>query len=97
MILISVVSMGGSNVFVECFCGDAVAEGGSGAVVELVGDGVEVGLAAGDGVPLGRYRRISRLVFLLIPLSQCLRNLTNYITRALLETEGFRPQLHPKL
>ena len=26
-----------------------------------------------------------------------LRNLTNYITRALLETEGFRPQLHPQL
>ena len=28
--------MGGSNEFVECFCGGAVAEGGSGAVVELV-------------------------------------------------------------
>ena len=27
----------------------AVVEGGSGAVVELVGDGVEVGLVAGDG------------------------------------------------
>ena len=26
-----------------------------------------------------------------------LRNLTNYITRALLETGGFRPQLHPQL
>ena len=25
------------------------------------------------------------------------RNLTHYITRALLETGGFRPQLHPKL
>ena len=25
------------------------------------------------------------------------RNLTNYITRALLETRGFRPQLHPQL
>ena len=25
------------------------------------------------------------------------RNLTNYITRALLETGGFRPQLHPQL
>lgn len=43
MILISVVSMGGSNEFVECFCVGAVVEGGSGAVVELVGDGVEVG------------------------------------------------------
>ncbi len=31
--------MGGSNELVECFCG-AVAEGGSGAVVEFVGDGV---------------------------------------------------------
>ena len=49
MVLILVVSMGGSNEFVECFCGGAVAEGGSGAVVELVGDGVEVGLVAGDG------------------------------------------------
>ena len=28
---------------------------------------------------------------------QDLRNLTNYITRALLETGGFRPQLHPQL
>ena len=25
------------------------------------------------------------------------RNLTNYIARALLETGGFRPQLHPRL
>ena len=25
------------------------------------------------------------------------RNLTNYITRALLETGGFRPQIHPQL
>ena len=25
------------------------------------------------------------------------RSLTNYITRALLETGGFRPQLHPQL
>ena len=40
--------MGGSNEFVECFCWGAVAEGGSGAVVEFVGDGVEVGLVAGD-------------------------------------------------
>ena len=41
--------MGGSNEFVECFCGGAVAEGGSGAVARFVGDGVEVGLVAGDG------------------------------------------------
>ena len=47
------VSMGGSNEFVECFCGGAVVEGGSGAVVELVGDGVEVGLVAGDGGSFG--------------------------------------------
>ena len=46
--------MGGSNEFVECFCGDAVAEGGSGAVVRLVGDGVEVGLVAGDGSSFGQ-------------------------------------------
>ena len=32
----------------------AVAEGYSGAVARLVGDGVEGGLLAGDGVPLGR-------------------------------------------
>ena len=54
MVLILVVSMGGSNEFVECFCGGAVAEGGSGAVVELVGDGVEVGLVAGDGGSFGK-------------------------------------------
>ena len=46
--------MGGSNEFVECFCWGAVAEGGSGAVVELVGDGVEVGLVAGDGGSFGQ-------------------------------------------
>ena len=45
--------MGGSNEFVECFCGGAVVEGGSGAVVEFVGDGVEVGLVAGDGGSFG--------------------------------------------
>ena len=34
--------MGGSNEFVECFCGGAVAEGGSGAVglVWFCGPGV---------------------------------------------------------
>ena len=46
--------MGGSNEFVECFCWGAVAEGGSGAVVRLVGDGVEVGLVAGDGGSCGQ-------------------------------------------
>ena len=46
--------MGGSNEFVECFCWGAVAEGGSGAVVEFVGDGVEVGLVAGDGGSFGQ-------------------------------------------
>ena len=46
--------MGGSNEFVECFCWGAVAEGGSGAVVELVGDGVEVRLVAGDGGSFGQ-------------------------------------------
>ena len=51
---ISVVVMGGGNEFVECFCGGAVAEGGSGAVVEFVGDGVEVGLVAGDGGSFGQ-------------------------------------------
>ena len=48
-IWLGAVSMGGSNELVECFCGGAVAEGCSGAVARLVGDGVEVGLAAGDG------------------------------------------------
>ena len=52
--LLSAVSMGGSNEFVECFCGGAVAEGGSGAVARLVGDGVEVGLVAGDGGSFGQ-------------------------------------------
>lgn len=51
--------MGGSDVFVECLGGGAVVEGGSGAVVELVGDGVEVGLVAGDGAPLARETMFS--------------------------------------
>ena len=46
--------MGGVNEFVECFCRGAVAEGGSGAVVQFVGDGVEVGLVAGDGGSFGK-------------------------------------------
>ena len=68
-IWLGAVSMGGSNELVECFCGGAVAEGYSGAVARLVGDGVEVGLAAGDGgshvsvriAPSGRpwMRRVS--------------------------------------
>ena len=47
-------SMDGSNELVECFCGGAVAEGGSGAVARFVGDGVEVGLVAGDGGSFGQ-------------------------------------------
>ena len=46
--------MGGSNELAECFCGGAVAEGGSGTVARLVGDGVEVGLVAGDASMLRR-------------------------------------------
>ena len=41
--------MVGSNEFVECLGGGAVVEGGSGAVVELVGDDVEVGLLSSRG------------------------------------------------
>lgn len=55
------VSMGGSNEFVECFCGGAVAEGGSGAVARFVGDGVEVGVVAGDALNQGRCTRWPRL------------------------------------
>ena len=51
--LMLAVSMGGSNEFVECFCWGAVVEGGSGAVVQFVGDGVEVWLVAGDGGSFG--------------------------------------------
>ena len=39
--------MGGSDEFVACVGGGVVAEGGSWAVVQLVGDGVEVALVAG--------------------------------------------------
>ncbi len=45
--------MGGGNEFVECLGGGRVAEGGSGAVARLVGDGVEVGSVAGDGGSCG--------------------------------------------
>jgi hypothetical protein len=52
------VSTRGSNVpveecFFEGFAGGVEAEGLSGSVVELVGDGVEVGLVAGDLDALG--------------------------------------------
>lgn len=46
--------MGGSDELVECFCGGVVAEGGSGVVARFVGDGVEVGLVAGDGGSFGQ-------------------------------------------
>ena len=36
-------------------------------------------------------------VTLRVRLALQLRTLTNYITRCLLETGGFRPQLHPQL
>ena len=46
--------MGGSDEFVECLGGGVVVEGGSGAVAQFVGDGVEVGLVAGDGGSFGQ-------------------------------------------
>ena len=46
--------MGGGNECVECLGGGRVAEGGSGAVARLVGDGVEVGVTAGDGGSCGQ-------------------------------------------
>ena len=46
--------MVGNNELVECLGGGAVAESGSGAVARLVGDGVEVGLVAGDGGSFGQ-------------------------------------------
>ena len=46
--------MGGSNEFVECLGGGGVAEGALGAAARLVGDGVEVGLVAGDGGSCGK-------------------------------------------
>ena len=49
-----VASRGGGNELDECFLWGEVVESGAVAVVEFVGDGVEVGLVAGDGVPLGR-------------------------------------------
>ena len=45
--------MGGSNEFVECLGRGGVGEGALGAVAWLVGDGVEVGLVAGDGGSFG--------------------------------------------
>ena len=53
--------MGGSNEFVECMGGGVVAEGGSGAVARFVGDGVEVGVVAGDALNQGRCTRWPRL------------------------------------
>ena len=50
----SAVLMGGSNELIECFCGGAVAEGCFGAVAQLVGDGVDVGLVARDGGSFGQ-------------------------------------------
>lgn len=41
--------MGGSNEFVDCFCGGVVAEGSSGTVGQFVGDGVVVGKVSGKG------------------------------------------------
>ena len=38
----------------ECLGGGVVAEGGSGVVARFVGDGVEVGLVAGDGGSFGQ-------------------------------------------
>ena len=46
--------MGGSNEFVECLGRGGVGEGALGAVAWLVGDGVEVGLVAGDGGSCGQ-------------------------------------------
>ena len=53
--------MGGSDGFVECLGGGAVVEGGSGAVARFVGDGVEVGVVAGDALNQGRCTRWPRL------------------------------------
>ena len=52
------IYLGGSSELVECFCGGALAEGGNVAVARFVGDGVEVGLAAGD---VGSFRGSSEL------------------------------------
>lgn len=43
------VIMGGSNGFVEYLGGGTVVEGGFGAVIQFVGDGLEVELMAADG------------------------------------------------
>lgn len=43
------VLMGGSNGSVEYLGGGTVVEGGFGAVIQFVDDGVEVELMAGDG------------------------------------------------
>ena len=51
--------MGGSNELVECFCGGAVAEGYSGAVARLVGDGVLAVSGRGSSVVIGTPARKS--------------------------------------
>ena len=65
-----VVSMGGSNELVECFCGGAVAEGCSGAVARLVGDGVLAVPGRGSSIAIGT-RRAS--LFRARPASSCTR------------------------
>ena len=53
--------MGGGNELVECFCGGAVAEGGSGAVARFVGDGVEVSSGAiSSAISAARHAGLSR-------------------------------------
>ena len=65
-----VVSMDGSNELVRCFCWGAVAEGGSGAVVQFIGDGVEVELVAGDGGSLGQAAADEPVLVFVVPLTQ---------------------------
>lgn len=64
MRLLLLVSRGGSKEEAfEGFSWGEVVQGGAWAFIELFGDGGQVGM----GVPLGRYSRISPLVFLLEP------------------------------
>ena len=67
---ILVVSMNGSNEFVECFCWGCGSRWGSGAVVQFVGDGVVVGLVAGDGDSLGQVTKGEPVLFSLVPVTQ---------------------------
>ncbi|NYI40514.1 hypothetical protein BKA03_000633 [Demequina lutea] len=51
-----------------------------------------------ESPPLDKHRRFNRrLEHLRGSALGFFRNLTNYITRSVLETGGFRPQLHPGL